>query len=115
MIFRERVGGGGKSYSSLVVCGEIADDLRRDLTVSLACSGNWLLAAWSPAVMAGGSSSNVICNFSRSLVPSLPFISVEEAGVGGNVGRGMAPFGRFDQVGNGVEGCLIRSEMAKRC
>lgn len=107
MIFRDRVGGGGRENWSLG--GGLADDLLRDLTVSLACirygvpgGDRWGGASEgenldsdcvdfevSFAVMAGGGSSKAIWREAICFEPSWPFRSVDDAGVGGKTGRGI--------------------------
>lgn len=93
MIFLDLVGGGGSSNvrASLAFA---AEDRRRDLTVSLGCTGNPPLPARNlPSVggdaRAGGGSSKDIWRGGTFLVPSLPGISVEEEGVGGRIGGGI--------------------------
>lgn len=59
------------------------------LKVAVECARRaefWLL-------MAGSGSSKDICNDESCLVPSFPWISVEEAGVGGNAALGMLKMG----------------------
>jgi len=92
IIFLDLVGGGGSSKGTLASLFA-ADDLRLDLTVSLGCTGYSVLEDWpldslagEADVMAGGGSSKAIWRLVMSFVPSLPLMSVEEAGVGGSVG-----------------------------
>lgn len=114
MIFRERVGGGGRAKESF--CGGFwaMEERRRILTISLAGRAGEMgetgryeeeeeeeeveaevekslmeeLEGREPAATAGGGSSKDIWR-GRKLEPSWPLISVEEAGVGGGSGRGM--------------------------
>jgi len=97
MILRDRVGGGGRLNWSL---GEacVADERLRLLTVSLACVGYPAGLAASreeppaiPAaleVTAGGGSSKANC-MDVKLGLSCPFMSVDDAGVGRDVVRGI--------------------------
>lgn len=106
MIFRERVGGGGRENWSFG--GGLAEDLLRDLTVSLACIRYGVPGGeccgpsvgenldsdcggfgGSFEVMAGGGSSKAIWRAASCLEPSWPLRSVDEAGVGGKTGRGI--------------------------
>lgn len=107
MILRDLVGGGGRANASLVEGACAADDRRRILTTSLAgIAGDlgevgWYeeadedfaddaLGVWdSEPATAGGGSSNDIWR-EENCDPSLLLISVEEAGVGGGCGRGIA-------------------------
>lgn len=108
MIFRERVGGGGSAKGSFEEAFWVEEEARRrDLTASAACIGKPDLAGGMGCVdfgdtlgsvgevldeswtRAGGGSSKASCRAARSWTPSLPAMSVEEAGVGGRVGRGM--------------------------
>jgi hypothetical protein len=124
MILRDLVGGGGSANESLAAAVVVVllaalctvEDLRRDLTVSLACSGyvvvvvaavvaflGWLwrgldsesggeaaatALAWLP-LMAGGGSSKDICSEASCLVPSWLLRSVDDAGVRGCAARGI--------------------------
>lgn len=111
MILRDLVGGGGsaKAFSlSLEDEAWAAEDRLRDLTVSAGCIGYGALGdvvetgdsglkvaieCEEPAefglLMAGSGNSKDICIDDSCLVPSFPWMSVEEAGVGGNAVRGM--------------------------
>lgn len=59
-----------------------------------------VVAVWLPLppsepevpTRAGGGSSKAICRVASCLEPSWPWMSVEEAGVGGNVARGMVEY-----------------------
>lgn len=105
MILRDRVGGGGKANVSFAgACA--TDDLRRILTISLAGrAGEIGEVGWydeaeedfcdaleetdSAPDIAGGGSSKDICRLEK-WEPSLPLISVDDPGVGGGSGRGIA-------------------------
>lgn len=103
MIFLDLVGGGGSSKprASLLLLPAVvvvaAEDRRRALTASLGCTGKSgfvreperCLGSVGGEARAGGGSSNDIWRGGRSLVPSLPVMSVEEAGVGGRFGCGI--------------------------
>ena len=60
----------------------------------------WLPLPLSPPEVptrAGGGSSKAICRVASCLEPSWPWMSVEEAGVGGKVARGMVEYvGKID-------------------
>lgn len=75
MIFRERVGGGGREKSAVV----LADDGCR-----IGVSFFWL----SAAVIAGGGSRRDMLR-AESWDPLFPTMSVEGAGVGGGLARGI--------------------------
>lgn len=104
MIFRDRVGGGGRAKASLAGATATEDRLRV-LTASLTFAGEVGEAELYeevdevledaldgcvafPATIAGGGSSNDIWRDGYR-EPSLLFISVDEAGVGGIWGRGI--------------------------
>lgn len=88
MIFRERVGGGGRVNWSLGWLA--ADDRRRDLTVSLGWPGCKTAEEVecsdevASVVTAGGGSSKASCR-EAIFDPSWPLMSVDEAGVGRKV------------------------------
>ena len=105
MIFLDLVGGGGRAKDSVLACPWAAEERLRDLTDSATCRGKGALddsgdggairlsavagRDASLEVMAGGGSSNDICRLARCFVPSCPGRSVDEAGVGGSVARGI--------------------------
>lgn len=72
--------GGEMGWKLLVLVLELAGD------VLLVSFGETLEASWT---IAGGGSSKDSWREARSLEPSWPFMSVEDAGVGNNVGRGI--------------------------
>ena len=101
MIFLDLVGGGGSVKLLSLLAAVTADERLLDLTASLGCirkgvfgdawdsgeTGTFMLLLSRFAAresMAGGGSSKAICSCNDCLIPSWPFISVEEAGVGGN-------------------------------
>lgn len=95
MILRDLVGGGGKANASFCCCccWAAADDRLRALTASLGCTGYVVLGeteALLPPTMADGGSSKAIWRCERLFEVSWPLISVDELGVGGMDGRGMA-------------------------
>lgn len=86
MILRDRTGGGGRAKLSSAAGRWAAEARRRDLTVLHASSGADMV---TPACRAGGGSSKAICGVASLWVPSWPFISVDDAGVGGSAVRGI--------------------------
>jgi hypothetical protein len=111
MILRERVGGGGKAKESLLGGFWAREERRRILTTSLAGrTGDWgetgryeeaedclvdeLDGLDSAVATAGGGSSKDNCR-EENWEPSLPLISVEDAGVGGGSGRGILAAGQL--------------------
>lgn len=102
------MGGGGRAKFSFAAFWA-AEDLRRDLTASAGCTGYGVTLegemGWKPewgdvlvsegetleasCVKAAGGNSKASCSEARFLEPSWPFMSVEDAGVGGSVGRGI--------------------------
>lgn len=113
MILRDLVGGGGRTKALLLLLPPsltaAAEERLLDLTTSLGCmgyaalgdivetgeTGLKLAVAWARLElwMAGSGSSKVIWREERCLVPSLAWMSVEEAGVGGSAARGMVVMG----------------------
>jgi hypothetical protein len=106
MIFRDRVGGGGRAKTSLDGAACAREERRRILTNSLAGMAGDLgdvgryeeaedealveahVGRDSALPTAGGGSSNAIRR-AEDCEPSFPLISVDEAGVGGCSGSGM--------------------------
>lgn len=110
MIFLDLVGGGGKAKDelSLAVAAAVvvaAEERLRALTASLGCIGYgvlgdvvetgdsgalaWRLAALFVWCKAGSGSSRFIFRDDSCLVPSIPRMSVDETGVGGNAVLGI--------------------------
>lgn len=94
MILRDRVGGGGRENASF--CCRAAEERLLDFTVSLGCMGNGALGdggdiLWeaAPESIAEGGSSKDICSEDSCFVLSWTLISVDDAGVGSIVFRGI--------------------------
>lgn len=76
--------------------GEVADDELRFVAVEvvggvevMVMSASWVVGGETRPLMAGGGSSKAICSDASCFEPSWPWMSVDDAGVGGNVPRGI--------------------------
>jgi hypothetical protein len=90
IIFRDLVGGGGSANSfsfSFVDAAAVVAELRR-----LVRDGGFVSVGDTirgSLVSAGGGSSKARCSVGTLPVPSFPLMSVDDAGVGGRVTRGI--------------------------